>query len=99
MSRQWFVYDPENWVDYFNTEDEALSSARDAIDSCLDESWNESVEGIIVGKVTHVTQQANVVTKDMLVDGEYGGRCYPGNYDHYCDYVLEKVEDERTKEI
>lgn len=54
-TESWFVYDPyNNDTVEFDAEGHAVDHAGDLIDGYLDDgSWDEAVEQIIVGKVTH----------------------------------------------
>ena len=64
----------------FDTEDQALKCAQEALDS--DEEWSEEVEKILVGVVTHVVTEASVVLRDDLdEEGCFDGRYYHGDYD------------------
>ena len=91
--RNWFSYDPDNGFTYFATEEEAVSHAEYMIGEYgSDGEWHEQTGQIVVGKVTHTALECDHVTRDMLDENQcYGGRYYPGDYDSYSDYKMEKV--------
>lgn len=86
----WFVHSDDDGFREYETEQEALDAAVRLIEGHNDGEWSDGVESIIVGQITHRAQQCNVVTKEMLVDGEYNGRFYGGGYDYWCDYQMER---------
>ena len=77
----------------FDTEDQALKCAQEALDFDFDEEWSDEVEKILVGVVTHVVTEASVVLRDDLdEEGCFDGRYYHGDYDRWVDYVLTRCD-------
>lgn len=90
MSRDWVLYDGEDWRT-FETEAEAVTAADQAIDEwreACDPFWPEEVEGIFVA---HVTHEIGRTTQDVLPfeapDGvteiwDYGMRVSDSHVEH-----------------
>ena len=59
-------------------------------DSYLEDVWDEEVENILAGEVTHTTTQINRVEKPELnEDGEdKDGTLWPAEWDYMCNYAL-----------
>lgn len=92
MTEKWFCYDAMGDFHEFDTEAEALKCAAECIECCCEDHWDESVENIRVGKVTHAAVQTNLVERDMLDDeGMYNGRHYHGSADCWCDYEMREA--------
>ena len=90
---KYFVYDKENGIETFKTEQEQLDYAKNLINDCRNEEWDEEVEDIICGIITHITHQCNVKKRPgMLVDGyDEAGFCWPDDMDYICDYEMVKI--------
>lgn len=99
----YFVYDPENGIDFYDTQEQALDAAKSAIDGYLDDGWGEGVDQIVVGVVTHESTQTNLIKREGELDedghdeaGEYWGN---PDWTYRCDYemlplvVAKKVEE------
>lgn len=89
MAKNWFMYDPENGFETFETEGAALSAASMAINAYLDEEWGDGVDEIVVGRITHESKQANVQEKKDL-DPEDPRRNL--SCDYLCDYEMQPVK-------
>lgn len=66
----WFVYDPEEGFDLYESEEEAKAAFEKAIDryrkeAILDREWSEAVERICMGRVTHEVELLPVVPDDL----------------------------------
>lgn len=90
----YFIYDPSgDGFMYFSTESERDSYAESVISEYLDEGWNEEVECVVAGKVTHSTQ---MVDKEERPDNLDEDTCdtegnYWGEFDYKCGYKLLKL--------
>ena len=88
--KPWFCFDGD-MHHYFETELEALSEAERAIRFYLDESWDESVTDVMVGKVTHTTKRTNVKPRpdDTEIDEhnlDLDGNYWDDNHAYHCSY-------------
>ena len=84
----WFCFDGDNY-EYFATEEEAVTASETAIQYYLDESWDECVENVLVGKITRKSTQTNVVQRPDEIDEEDcdgQGEYWPSNCEYKCDY-------------
>ncbi|MCC2521043.1 hypothetical protein [Vibrio coralliilyticus] len=88
--KPWFCFDGDQ-SEYFATEDEALEASKKAIRYYLDEAWDEQVNQVQVGKITHTTKQTNVTNRpsdeeldEELVDGS--GEYWPEEILYKCNY-------------
>ncbi len=78
---RWYVFDPDNGIRFFDTEDEARSRAESILDEYRDDSsdgWSEEVDDLHWGEIAnrHVTKQVNVVDTPG------------GEFDFTCNYVF-----------
>ena len=91
----WFVSSESESAKYFKTEDEAVNYANDSTDNYLDGSWNEDVETILVGQVTHQAGKANVTERpeesELDDDSEDANGIYWGEFEHRCDYIMYRL--------
>lgn len=86
--KPWFCYDGDEF-DYFATEEEALESSKKAIEYFLDETWDECVANVMVGKVTHLATPTNKVSRPNELDEkglDADGYYWPEHVTHKCDY-------------
>lgn len=84
VDKPWFCFDGDQ-SEYFATEEEAIKASEDAIQYFLDDSWDEQVESVQVGKVTRATYQTNREDRPETVDEE--GVAVDGSYwDPECEY-------------
>lgn len=69
---KYFVYCSENGYESFETEEEAIKEAERRIDEerdAADDGWDENVETITYGKITHAsfkTGERSVMEEDMV---------------------------------
>ncbi len=89
QDKPWYCFDGDE-SEYFETEQQALQAAKVAIAYYLDEHWDEQVNTVQVGKVTHIAMQTNVQQRpdelelnEEMVDGS---GMYWGDYSYRCDY-------------
>lgn len=87
MKDKYFLYDPENGFEKFETKQECKDAAEQAIQCYLDEAWDENVENMVTGVITHSAKQTNVVHKpeDPEEAEEVGWNDY---HDYTCDYDM-----------
>ncbi len=88
--KPFFCFDGDEH-EYFATEEEALKASEAAIAYYLDEFWDEQVNSVMVGKVTHLSTQTNVRNRpddeDLDEEGIDGSGDYWGDEAYKCDYV------------
>jgi hypothetical protein len=59
IKEKWFVFDPDNGNQLFDTEKEALEAYLKVIDAFRDEAcdgWSDEVEDVVWGKVCQTTE-------------------------------------------
>jgi len=92
--RPYFIHDPEgDGFTYYATEEERDEAAKDIIQEYLDDGWNEEVESVTAGKITHQATQVNVVKRphddELDEDGfDKDGQYWDSEYDYTCGYEL-----------
>ncbi|QLI49445.1 hypothetical protein vBPaeMUSP18_03 [Pseudomonas phage vB_PaeM_USP_18] len=97
---RYFIFDPEQGeFVYFRTAEDRDQSADGIIQSYLDDGWDEAVENIVAGEVTHTCDKVNVQERppEDEIDGE--GYDQDGNYwaeewSYRCGYELIAVAPE-----
>lgn len=92
--RTFFIYDPEGGgFSYFKSAEARDEAKENIIQSYLDDGWDETVEQVVAGEVTHTCQKINLVPRppeDQIDekgcdrDGEY----WEPNWDYRCEYDL-----------
>jgi hypothetical protein len=94
---EYFVYDPQNSFEVFNTKKERDTRAEEFIDGYLEDSWDEEVTRVCAGIITQKTIQTNLVNCPDRLDedncdeeGEYWG-----DWTHRCNYVLSPADIEK----
>lgn len=89
---RFFIYDPAGWgFQYYRTAEDRDAARGTIIHSYLDDGWDEEVENVIAGEVTHTCQKTEVEQRPDQVDEE--GYDADGNYwaeewDCKCNYDL-----------
>jgi len=92
---RFFIYDPcgDGFIFYKSAEDRDYV-ASEVISMYLDDGWNEDVEQIVAGEISHTCEQTNREERPDDVDeegyDEDGG--YWGDFDHKCNYELVELE-------
>lgn len=88
--KPFFCFDGDEH-EYFATEEEALKASEAAIAYYLDEFWDEQVDTVMIGKVTHLATKTNYRKRPEAeeldeegIDGS--GECW-GDEAYKCDYV------------
>jgi hypothetical protein len=89
---RFFIYDPEgNGFSYWQSP-EARDEAKDnIIQAYLDDGWDDTVEQIVAGEVTHTCQKIDVQPRPDVLDDK--GNDSEGNYwdeswAYRCNYDL-----------
>jgi len=91
-THRFFIYDPQGWGFAYYASAEARDAAKDGIiQSYLDDGWDEEVEQVIAGEVTHTCEKVNVEQRPEQVDED--GHAEDGTYwaeewSYKCDYDL-----------
>lgn len=89
---KFFLYDPNDGITFWRTEKERDKAAKDAIESYLDDEWDEGVLGVVAGMVTHRTEEIDRIDRVGRLDEEgydEAGQYWPGiDYDYSCNYAL-----------
>lgn len=91
-THRFFIYDPSGWGFRYFDSAESRDAGKDAIiQAYLDDGWDEDVEQVIAGEVTHVAAKVNVKPRPEVVDedglGE-DGDYWAEEWDCKCDYDL-----------
>lgn len=94
---RFFLYDPNDGITFWRTEEERDKAAETAIDSYLDDDeWNEEVLGVVAGVVTHHTVEIDRVDKigELDDDGyDEAGEYWPNNdCDYKCNHALKPLD-------
>lgn len=95
---RFFIYDAQNGEhSYFATAAERDQYAEYVISLYLDDGWDEMVEQVIAGELTHLTHQVGRVERPPAeeIDKEgydREGRRWEPSWTHYCDYALLPLE-------
>ena len=77
--KPYFIYDPEgNGFSYFETEAERGAFGKQCIANYLSDSWNEEVEGVVGGKITHRATETDREDRPEATDAD--------SYDDSGDY-------------
>lgn len=72
MSEQWMVYLPYSGsADLFDSEQEAVDYANNSIDEYLGDEWDDTVQDILVAKVTHVAVEERLHNKEDFTQDEW----------------------------
>ena len=89
---RFFLYDPNDGITFWKTEEERDKAAEAAIDCYLDDEWSDEVSGVVAGVVTHQTVEIDRVDKVGQLDEDgydEAGQYWPGSdYDYGCTYAL-----------
>lgn len=95
MTEQFYVIDPEEGVDVYDTAQEAEDAAQAALehyrDQCSD-GWHEDIAGLEWGRMVTLGHacQCNVVH----AEDDETGRLKENGWDYSCDYTLRSATDE-----
>ena len=100
MNKLWFVYDlSSSMMTFYETEAEALVAAEKAIEEyCEEEEWSDDAGGILVGHITHRSQEVNIQYPPATLDDagyDDDGLCWE-HIDYRCDYAMVPMNEEET---
>ncbi|WP_444891756.1 hypothetical protein ACJJIE_00145 (plasmid) [Microbulbifer sp. TRSA001] len=104
-NQDWFSYSPDNGFLFFSSKEEAKEYAIAEIDGYCQDTWDEEVEQVSVGKVSLVATQANVQHRppqeELDEEGcDKNGRSWGDvNFDYRCDYKLRPPANESEKAV
>jgi|GEM_PF-1701424 len=91
---RYFIFDPQNGdFTYFRTAEDRDAAADGIIQSYLDDGWDEEVENVIAGEVTHTCEKVNVTDRppEDEIDGEghdQNGDYWAEEWGYKCNYEL-----------
>ena len=93
MEDKYFVYDPENGFETYATKEECEKEANELIQSYLQDGWDEGVENVVSGIITHKATQTDREEKPEELDDEECDEegVYWGYFDYRCNYKLKPV--------
>lgn len=99
---RFFIYDAQDGeFYYFATAAERDAYSDTVIQAYLDDSWDDSVEQVVAGEVTHAVEQIN--RQDRPDDSELDendcdaeGTYWSPEWNHICNYALLPVEPVAT---
>lgn len=99
---KYFVYCEDCGFEDFENEELATAKAEEHIEHYLDNDagWDECVEGVVMGVVTHQATQCNVKKKPLDLDednvsastGEYWE--HGDEFDYICSYQMNALKGE-----
>jgi hypothetical protein len=96
---RFFIYDPEGaGFMYFRSAEDRDQASEDVIQQYLDDGWDESVEQVVAGEISHTCQQVNreerPAAEELDEEGYDGEGTYWGDFDYRCNYALRQVVGE-----
>lgn len=94
---RFFVYEDGDFY-YFKDTEQRDSFANDRIQLYLDDGWNEDVEQIVCGELTHTCSKVRVKNRPPEEEIDENGEDLEGDYweeywDQKCDYEMVNIED------
>ena len=105
QTHRFFLYDPlgEGFA-FFKSPEEREAAAKRIIPEYVDPdfgTWDEDVEEMFAGEVTHIVQQADSIdrpARDQLDKFNYdeSGEHWPPEWDYKCNYELKPVKGGNT---
>ncbi len=100
--KPWFSYSPDGDFLFFSTEEEAKEHAEGEIPDYCQDTWDEEVEGVLVGRVSLVATQTDLQHRppeDQLDDDgcDEDGNYWDDGVDYRCDYKLLPLASETEK--
>lgn len=100
---RYFIHDPdgEGFI-YFRSAEDRDAASHDIIMQYLDDGWDESVENVVAGEVTHTCDKVNVTPRppEDEIDGEghdKDGDYWAEEWAYKCGYELVAVAGSPSK--
>lgn len=89
--KKFFLYDPENGFDTYETVEDVARAAEESIPYYLDGTWDDNVDNLVTGVITHTAQQTDIEYKpeDPKVVEDWG---WPEHIEYTCNYKMLPVE-------
>lgn len=89
--KEWGVYDPEQGLEWYDSEEAALRAACDIIEECRGDSvWQlDTLESLAVLRVTHVAQERAIGLPPLSRDN--GGEDMNEDWG-ICDYHMTPID-------
>lgn len=93
---RFFIFDPYgNDFTYYRCASDRDRASKEVIKQYLDDGWDEAVEQVVAGELSHVCAMVDVVKRppdDQLDDkGRDAEGRYWGDFDTYCNYALQPL--------
>lgn len=91
---RFWLYDPQgDGMAYYRTQEARDEAAKRAIDAYMDDGWDEEVEYVVAGEVTHSAQCLNKRNRpdDLDESGCDGEGTYWGEFKWIGSYKLEPL--------
>lgn len=91
---RFFIYDPQgDGFSYWSSPEARDKAKENIIQAYLDDGWDDTVEQIVAGEVTHTCQKINVVPRPPEHEIDEGGEDLDGmfwdeSWSYRCDYDL-----------
>ena len=94
MKDKYFLYDPENGFEVFDTIEKRDAEAEDAIQAYLDDGWDEGVEQVCCGVITRKAEKVNVTERPDVIDGDGCDKDgeYWGDFLYKCNYKMKDID-------
>lgn len=99
---QYFLFERDNGMMFFKSIQDRQDMFDSLKDCYLDDVWDEEVENIVAGEVTHATTPTDLKKKpdNLNEDGEdEEGFCWPSQWDYMCDYALTALSSLEKPEV
>jgi hypothetical protein len=94
---RYWLYDPEDGVTYYRTQEDRDAAANIAVATYLDGSWSEDVELVAAGEVTHIVQCLDKVLRPADLDEEGcdgAGDYWADEWEWTGNYTMEPLPDD-----
>jgi hypothetical protein len=90
MGNAWFVWSDEEHFEWFETQAEAIAAADMLVVEYFDGTiWDESVESIKVGQITHEVAEINRIERPSVEISEDSSW---GDLEYKCDYQVREID-------
>lgn len=93
---RFFIYDPAGWgFKYYRSAADRDACSDAIIQAYLDDGWDEEVENVVAGEVTHTCQKVDVEHRPEKLDDEghdADGGYWAPEWDYKCNYDLVPID-------